>query len=70
MKYRAKLVILIENGTPPDEIYSHLLIDGHLTRATIIDLLKQSGVSFRLPLTEEEISDERRRYLQELSLSD
>jgi hypothetical protein len=69
MNYRDELVALIMNGTAAAEIYSYFRLEKHLSRAAIMELLHDTGVSIPLPPTEEEISDQRRRELQELSLT-
>jgi len=69
MNYREELVALIANGTPPAGIYNHLRLELRLSRPAILALLHDSGVSIPLPSSDDEISDERRRFLQELSQS-
>jgi hypothetical protein len=68
MTRRQELVLLIERGTPPEEIYSHFA--NVLGRSSILELLKDSGVTMPIPSSHDEITDERRRFLQELSISD
>jgi hypothetical protein len=69
MSYRDELVVLIANGTPPAAMYAYLSDKLHLSRPAIIVLLKDNGVTIRLPESKDDISDSRRRELQELSLS-
>ena len=69
MNYREELVGLIANGTRPADIYIHFRLERHLSRATIIELFNDNGVSIALPPSDDPISDERRRQLQELSLT-
>jgi hypothetical protein len=69
MSYREVLVRLIENGTPTAKIYTHLRLELHLSRPAIMELLNDCGVTIPLPPSDDEISDERRRFLQELSMS-
>lgn len=69
MNYRDELVALITNGTSAATIYNHFRLERHLSRPAIIELLHNSGVSILLPPSHDEISDERRRFLQELSLT-
>jgi hypothetical protein len=68
MTHRHELVILITQGTPPAEIYSHFA--NTMGRGSILELLKSCGVTLEVPPTKDEISDERRKFLQELSSSD
>ena len=68
MTHRQELVILIQRGTPPTDIYSHF--SNVLGRSSVLDLFQRSGVYFPMPPSRDEITDERRRFLQELSLSD
>lgn len=67
---RDELRILIQNGTRPAGIYSYFRDNCQLSRTRILDLLKQSGVTIPVPESVDEISDDRRRRLVELSLSD
>jgi len=69
MNQREELVALIASGTTPREIFEYFTRSGHLSRPAIIRLLADSGVSLQLPPSEDEISDDRRRFLQELSLT-
>ncbi len=69
MNYRDELVALITNGTPAADIYAHLRLELHLSRVAIMELLHDTGVTIPLPPTEDEITDQRRRELQELSLT-
>ena len=69
MTHRQELVSLIENGTRPDAIYEYFA-NHHVGRSSIIELLKDAGVTIRIPDSREEITDERRKFLQELSVSE
>ena len=69
MSYRDVLVDLISRGVPMADIYTHFVTDQHLSRPAIIAMLHDCGVSIPIPPSEDEISDQRRRELQELSLS-
>jgi hypothetical protein len=69
MTRRQELVLLITNGTQPDAIYDYFA-NQHIGRSSILELFKQSGVTIRVPDSRDEISDERRKFLQELSISD
>jgi hypothetical protein len=69
MTHRQELVLLIENGMRPDAIYEYFA-NQHVGRSSILELLKQSGVTIPIPDTRDDITDERRKFLQELSLSD
>jgi len=69
MNYRDELVALIGNGTSPADLYSHFRLERHLGRSTIIDLFHQAGLTIPIPPSDDEISDERRRQIQQLSLS-
>jgi hypothetical protein len=68
MSYREELVGLITNGIRPADIYIYFRLERHLSRATIIELLNDTGVSIALPPSDDPISDERRRELQRLSM--
>jgi hypothetical protein len=70
MTPRHELLILIENGSRPTDIYYHFLLERRLSRPSIMSLLQTSGVHFRLPESGDEISDARRLELQLLSISD
>jgi hypothetical protein len=67
MTYRDELVTLITNGATPGEIFRHFRLLGK-HRSTVIDILHDSGVTISIPPSDDNITDERRRYLQELSL--
>jgi hypothetical protein len=69
MTHRQELVALIESGTPPAAIYVYF-VNHHLGRSSIMELFKQSGISIAVPDSRDEITDERRAFLQQLSLSD
>jgi len=69
MTYREELVTLIANGTQPADIYNYFA-HHHIQRSGIIDLLADNGVTIPLPPSQDMISDERRRQLQELSTTD
>lgn len=69
MTHRQELVILITNGIRPDAIYEYF-VNQHVGRSSILELLKDAGISMRIPDSRDEISDERRAYLQRLSLTD
>ena len=68
MTHRQELVILIQNGTPPLDIYEYFIQRG-LRRPSILDLYHECGITMPYPLTRDEITDERRKELQELSLT-
>jgi hypothetical protein len=68
MNYRDELVILIRNGVTPVQIFDYFAGRHKLHRNAVMSILTQSGVSFPLPPSKDEITDERRRELQELSL--
>jgi hypothetical protein len=67
MTYRDELLTLIQNGTRPADIYAYFQSNCHLLRPRILSLLEDIGMSILVLLSKDEISDERRRGLQELS---
>jgi len=74
---RTWLVRLVSQGAPQAEIVRFLREELDLSQYEAYMLLDDSGVEFgRIgallfrPVPKDDISDERRRYLQQLSLSD
>jgi hypothetical protein len=69
MSYRDVLIDLIRRGVPMADIYTHFRLERHLSRPAIIAMLHDCGVSIPIPPSEDEISDQRRRELQDISLT-
>jgi hypothetical protein len=70
MDYRAELVRMIAEGTPPADIVYHLCING-LERWQVDELLHECGVKF-LPIRrpDDDITPERRAELLGISMAD
>jgi hypothetical protein len=68
MTYRQELAALIANGVSAKEIFEYFSRTRNLSRAAIIRLLQDNGVGIALPHSDDDISDERRRQIQQLSL--
>lgn len=69
MNYRAVLVILIAQGSAPRDIVYTLCVYG-LMRWQVDDLLRDSGVSLPMRWPADEITEERRHELQQLSMTE
>jgi hypothetical protein len=69
MPHRAELVELIANGASEADMVRYFVIHYELTRDEIYTLIRQNGISFRSSKRVDDISEERRRFLQNLSLT-
>jgi hypothetical protein len=67
--YREDLVRLLENGTPKVAIMAHFMLTRHLSAKAAIHFLRSAGIGSPMPDPADNITDERRRYLQDLSLT-
>jgi hypothetical protein len=69
MNYRGELVALITNGTSAADLFNHFRLEWQLSRPAILRLFNDNGVTIPLPPSDDEISDDERRRIQELSLT-
>jgi hypothetical protein len=67
--YREDLVRLLQSGTPKVAIMAHFMAARHLTAHEAIKFLRSAGIGVPMPDPNDDITDDRRRYLQELSIS-
>jgi hypothetical protein len=67
--YREDLVRLLQIGTPKVAIMAHFMSVRHLTAQEAIKFVRSAGVGVPMPDPNDPITDERRRYLQNLSIS-
>ena len=67
--YREDLVRLLETGTPKAAIMAHFISIRHLSARATVSFLKSAGIGVPLVDPMDNISDERRRYLNDLSIS-
>jgi L-lysine 2,3-aminomutase len=67
--YREDLVKLLQSGTPKVVIMAHFMSARHISAKAAIEFLRSAGIGAPMPDPNDSITDDRRRYLQDLSIT-
>jgi hypothetical protein len=60
---------LLQSGTPKVAIMAHFMSARHLSAKAAIEFLRSAGIGTPMPDPNDNITDDRRQYLQDLSIS-